>query len=135
MTQKRVLIVDDEETARQIALFDLDKDYDCVTASDAFDAYEKICCAANQNKPFDVIVLDEIMPEMNGSALLKIIRISEKYNPAQVGSRTKFAIVSGVESKKLLQNLYKTVIRDRCVYLKKPFERKELKEMVKKQVS
>jgi len=135
MEKQRVLIVDDEQSSREIALFDLRNDYDCDTASDAFDAYEKICRALNQDKPFDVIVLDEMMPDMKGTALLKIIRISEKYIPSHIGNRAKFVIVSSVESQKDLKNLYKKVMDDRCIYIKKPLEPSKLLETVKKQLA
>lgn len=131
MEKKRVLIVDDEKSSREMALFDLRNEYDCDTAFDAFDAYEKICRAVNQKKPFDVVVLDEIMPDMNGTALLKIIRISEKYIPSHIGNRTKFVVVSSVESQRLLKNIYQKVMDDRCIYIKKPFDQKKLLETVK----
>ena len=131
MAKKRVLIVDDEKSSREMALFDLRNDYDCEMAVDAFDAYEKVCSAIIQKKPFDVVVLDEVMPDIYGTALLKIIRISEKYIPSHIGNRVKFVIVSSVESQDHLKNLYKKVMDDQCVYIKKPFDQSKLLETVK----
>ncbi len=130
MKKKRVLIVDDEETSREIALFDIQDTYDCDSAVDAFDAYEKISHAFDAKKPFHAMVLDEIMPGMDGIALLKIIRINEKYIPAVKDRPMKFVLISDVESKKYMQKIYKTVLDDRCVFIKKPLEKGALLKII-----
>jgi len=130
MQQKRVLIVDDEETSRELAIFDIDEFYECDTASDAFDAYDKIWQAIEDGNPYDAITLDELMPGMDGIALLKIIRVTEKYINFWGQKPAKFIIISGIESKKYLEKMYKTVMEDRCRYIKKPFNKGDLLETI-----
>jgi len=130
MEKKRVLIVDDEEIFREIILFALSDEYNCTTANDSFDAYDKIWKAINEGKPYDVITLDEVMPGMDGIALLKILRINEKYLAALKNQPLRFVIISGVESKKYLEKMYKTVMEDRCAYIKKPFDQKDVLEVI-----
>jgi len=130
MKKKRVLIVDDEETSREIALFDLQETFDCVTAVDAFDAYEKLSHAFETEEPFHIMILDEIMPGMDGLALLKIIRINEKYIKAVKDKPMKFAIMSSVESEKYLQKIYKAFWNDRFTFIKKPFDKDQLLQIV-----
>jgi len=130
MGKERILIVDDEETSREIALFDIGDTYDCDTAGSAFEAYEKIWDATSLNQAFDVIILDELMPDMDGIALLKIIRLNETYLDSMRNNPLKIIITSGIESKKYLEEMYKTVLDDGCVYLKKPFDKGQLQETV-----
>jgi len=130
MKKKKVLIVDDEETSREIALFDLQDAFDCVTAVDAFDAYEKLSQAFKLKEPFNITVLDEIMPGMDGVALLKIIRINEKYMQAVKDSPMKFVIMSSVESEKYLQKIYSALWDDRFSFVKKPFDKGQLLQII-----
>ena len=130
MEKKRVLIVDDEETSRQMALFDLSNTFDCDTAVDALDAYSKIWKAIDKGNPYDVITLDEIMPSMDGMALLKILRTNEKHFQFSIDRPLRYVIVSGLESKQHLQKMYKSVMEDRCAYIKKPFDKGVLLETI-----
>lgn len=129
MKKKKVLIVDDESSSREIALFDLKDIYDCDTAIDSFDAYEKICMAIIGDAPYDVIAIDELMPGMDGTALLRILSITEKFLTPQRGNKTKFIIISGVESDEHLVKMYK-MLSKRCAFVKKSFEHGVLLDVV-----
>lgn len=131
MEKKKVLIVDDEDTSREIALFDIRNIYNCDTAIDAFDAYEKIMKAIAEGTPYDVMVLDEIMPGMDGIALLKIMKINEKYAESIKDKPIKFIIMSDVTSEKYIKKIYMTVLEERCVFIKKPIEKGQLDEIIK----
>jgi two-component system, OmpR family, alkaline phosphatase synthesis response regulator PhoP len=72
---KRILVVDDDEMVR-IALNELLKsegyEIQCVgSASEALKKIDEDC--------YDLLILDIIMPEMNGLNLCKIIRTRDKY--------------------------------------------------------
>ncbi|NOY69221.1 MAG: response regulator [Deltaproteobacteria bacterium] len=121
MKKKRVLIVDDESSSREIAVFDLKNIYDCDTAVDSFDAFEKICAAISDEAPYDVIAVDELMPGMDGTALLRILSITEKYFIPQKVKQAKFVIISGVESDEHLVKMYK-MLSNRCAFVKKSFD-------------
>ncbi len=73
-TPIRVLIVDDEEPMRLFALRVLrDAGYETALAADGDDA---IALAAGE-KPFDVLITDEMMPRMAGHQLARYMR--ERY--------------------------------------------------------
>lgn len=131
MEKKKVLIVDDEETSREIALFDIRDIHDCDTAIDAFDAYNKLWNAIAEGTPYDVMVLDEIMPGMDGIALLKIMKTNEKYVDALKDKPMKFIIMSDVESEKDIQKIYRTVLDEKCVFIKKPLNKEQLSDIIK----
>ena len=68
---KKVLVVDDSRTALMMEREILEKatPYHCVTASNGREAVEK----AKQERP-DLILMDVVMPRMNGFEACKLIR-------------------------------------------------------------
>ncbi len=77
---KKILIVDDDEMVR-IALSELLKPegYDVETANNAIEALNKIEAAH-----YDLLLLDIIMPEMDGLTLCKKIREKPAYKETPV---------------------------------------------------
>ena len=69
MSDKKVLIVDDEKDIRNIIRYNLEKQgFKCLSATDGDGALEKL------NKNPDLIILDIMMPEKDGYEVCKIIR-------------------------------------------------------------
>ncbi len=75
MKSKRILIVDDEKDIQEIISYNLTKEgYEVETASSGTDALNYL------NKKFDLIILDIMMPNMNGLTLCKQIQKSNDIN-------------------------------------------------------
>jgi CheY-like chemotaxis protein/predicted regulator of Ras-like GTPase activity (Roadblock/LC7/MglB family) len=75
MSQKRILIVDDEESILAVlknSLKKLGPDYQVVTVTDGFAALDKLL-----EKPFDVVVTDFNMAQMDGLELMEAIRFAQ----------------------------------------------------------
>lgn len=70
----RVMIVDNEEDSRQLMQLALREEYEITTAYDGVDAIEKIV----KYQP-DLVLLDVMMPKMNGYQLLQTIRRNRVY--------------------------------------------------------
>ena len=69
MSDKKVLIVDDEKDIRNIIRYNLEKQgFKCISATDGDGALEKL------KKNPDLIILDIMMPEKDGYEVCKIIR-------------------------------------------------------------
>jgi CheY-like chemotaxis protein len=106
----RLLIVDDDDTLREL-LYDLfSEKYSCAAVGTAEEALTRI-----GSQPFDVIITDIMMPGMSGTDLLGFIR---KYQP-----QAAVIVISGgdeqVDEEKLrLRGVFK--------YLRKPFSRQEI---------
>jgi CheY-like chemotaxis protein len=68
----RVLVVDDEESVRNFAERALaDAGYEVVIASDGPEALRLV---EAQRRPFDLFVIDILMPEMRGDELARLLR-------------------------------------------------------------
>ena len=73
---KKVLIVDDEPDILEIISYNLAKEgYEIVTAKNGIEALEKVTFF----KP-DLVILDIMMPKMNGVEVCKILRSKPEYN-------------------------------------------------------
>src|SRR5712691_8868946 len=66
---RRILIVDDEESVRNLFADYLDESYSCVTAADAYEALERL-----SHEPFALVLSDMQMPGLGGIALLRNAR-------------------------------------------------------------
>src|SRR5439155_21264257 len=72
VARSRVLVVEDEEAIRDLVCFHLDlAGYECTTTADGKAALE---IATEQ--PFDVMVLDVVLPSLDGVTLCQAIRRS-----------------------------------------------------------
>ncbi len=97
MAEKRkILVVDDEDALRTVLSAELNSEgYDVGTAADGMEALTEL-----QKSPYDLVLLDIKMPNMNGFEVLKVIK--EKYSGTKVIMLTGFAdLKNAIESKKL----------------------------------
>lgn len=72
------LIVEDDFTARKLMQVYLEELGSCYIAVNGKEAVEAVTEAMDEGKPYDLICLDIMMPEMDGMEALKHIRKIEK---------------------------------------------------------
>ncbi len=72
-TKKRLLIVEDDDSLRQVYEILFSKTYEVVTANDGIEGLLKFT-----SQPFDIIISDIVMPKLNGVEMAKIIRSSSQ---------------------------------------------------------
>jgi CheY-like chemotaxis protein len=86
----RVLVVDDDEAVREVlvqALEDADFEADAVESGRA--ALKTLCAASAEDRPYDAMVLDIIMPDLDGWDVLEAV----KHNP--LWSEMPVVVISG----------------------------------------
>ncbi len=85
LTNLRTLIVDDNETNRKILVHQIESwGITVEVAGDGNSALEKLQTAAENKNPFDLVILDLLMPEMDGFKLAREIREDSRFNDVRL---------------------------------------------------
>ncbi len=126
----KILIVDDDET-NQILLTGILRKYgECICEDDGKKALGTFVEALYDRAPFDLILLDIMMPNIDGQKTLKVIREIEKKWQVKPGDETKVIMVTALDSPKEVAKAY--FHGDAIGYIVKPVEFKGLKIVIEK---
>jgi DNA-binding response OmpR family regulator len=118
----RVLLVEDEEDAREILSFYLDTIFDEVEiASNGEEGVQKYIELYEKNKTFDLVLTDIRMPKKDGLEMIEDI--------ASINENQKFIIVSAYKDE---EYLFKSIGLNVISYFVKPLEVKNIMEILKK---
>lgn len=127
LTQLRVLIVDDNPLMKDVLGIGMqDAGCEVVTASSGTEALEKVAQADAEGRPYDVILMDWNMPEMNGLEASKLIRASENHE-----AKPLIIMVTAFERELLMQTA-KLERRPFNELLVKPVTTKQVSEVIAK---
>lgn len=120
---KSALVVDDSDTMRSLikSLIEEVGDIDVLEAPTGFEALKIL-----PHEPFDIIILDINMPDINGLELMNFIKTNEQYRDIPV------IFVSTQRSE---EDRKKGMSLGAFAYLTKPFKAEELQVAVKKALS
>ena len=115
----KVLVIDDDKPTRQLLKAMVSKIGECETADSGKKAIAAFVEAWQDWRPFDLILLDILMPEMNGSQVLSKIRGLEKEKHIPEKLKVKIVMISGVSEKETVM----ACLRNGCDdFLVKPLE-------------
>jgi twitching motility two-component system response regulator PilG len=117
--RKKILVVEDSSTTRKIIVVTLSQnDYHVIEACDGIEALSRL----NEHKP-DLIILDIILPKMDGFKILSIIKSNSDFKETPVIMLT---------SKDSFFSKVKGRMAGSTAYLTKPFDPQKLIETIKK---
>ncbi len=121
-----ILIVDDSRSARTHISNVLVRYGNCDFAVNGAEAVERFSAALESGTPYDLIIMDIVMPEMDGfAAAEKINRIQEEKN-IDAAQLSKMIMLSGQDDPEhMLKAHFETGVEH---YITKPFEEKTLVE-------
>ncbi|MBN1817330.1 MAG: response regulator [Sedimentisphaerales bacterium] len=116
--KKKILIVDDDEEIIELMVDVLSRDgrFEIKTASSGYDAG----LITQQFHP-DLIILDYMLPDVNGNIVCQTIRRNEEFE------ETRIIIVSGVVNQEEIQGLLDAGAED---FIKKPFNISQLVDKI-----
>lgn len=118
----RVLLVEDEEDAREILSFYLDTIFDEVeVAKDGQEGFDKYKKSYEENKTFDLVLTDIKMPNKDGLSMIEDITV--------LNDNQKFIIVSAHKDE---EYLFRSIGLNVISYFVKPLEVKNIMEILKK---
>ena len=123
MRKKKILVIDDDEMNLQIAKMILEKKLSCevICASSGVDGLEIL-----RNERVNLVLLDILMPEMDGMETLLKIRADERIKKVSV------MMLTATVEKDLIQRAMALDVTD---YIKKPFLPADLIKRVEKKLS
>jgi len=123
----KTLLVEDDFVSRKIMLTYLSRQVECEcdVACNGSEALEAFMLAIEAGKPYDLIMLDIMMPEMNGQEVLKRIRIIEE---AHGLATTKIVMTTALKDSGNIM----TAFKNQCEgYLVKPIKFNKVQELLR----
>lgn len=125
----RILIVEDEPLSAKL-IESIVKPYgDCHRVDNGDKAFDAFCDAYEGHEPFDLILLDIMMPEVSGQEALAAIRDYEKNNGIPLSEGVKVIMTTALDDP---GNLYQAHREGCCEYLTKPIDKDKLIRTMKR---
>ena len=119
----RALIAEDDYTSRILIQRLLAPHAECTVVVNGEKALEAFCTALYKGRPYDLICLDLMMPEMDGHTALTRIREIEKEHGIEEAACVKVIMTTALAD---IENVRKA-IREKCQgYLIKPYDKQKL---------
>ena len=125
----RILIVDDDFVSRRILQKHLADFGTCEIAVNGREALEAFSLAWEEGKPYQLIFLDIMMPEMDGKEALKKIRSMETEKGVREQDRAKILMTTAVNDPASVREVIQFQCND---YLVKPIEKNKLLAKLRK---
>lgn len=125
----RTLIVEDDFIARRLIKEILSSLGECDIAIDGEEAVQAFRLALDDKKPYDLITMDIMMPNMDGQMALKKIREIEKERGVQGPGEVKVIMTTALDDPKTVVEAYYR--GGATSYLVKPVTRKKLMDEIR----
>jgi len=120
----KCLIVDDDELGRELIAEYLRGQASLDMAVNGREAVDKYVAARDSGTPYDLIILDIVMPEMNGHEAAKTIRLIEQEKDTKTEQRVNIIVLSSLNTPKDIIETY--VSAQSSAHLIKPVTREKL---------
>ena len=103
-----ILIVDDDLLCQKLLCSILSPYGECLIATDGRDAVSAFEDSLDDDKPYDLICLDIMMPNLDGQRALQRIRNIEKKRGIEESNRVKMIMVTVLKDKKDMEQAYQS---------------------------
>jgi two-component system chemotaxis response regulator CheY len=130
MENLKCLIVDDDELGRGLIAQCLEGTAACTMAADGNEAVAQFKAAHEEGIPFDLIILDIVMPNMDGHAAGKEIRRIEKERGIPLARQVKIVVLTALNTPQDVMNSFMS--SQPAAHLVKPVEPAKLRETLGK---
>ncbi|HHW23774.1 MAG TPA: response regulator [Clostridiaceae bacterium] len=125
----RILIAEDDLASRKVISKFLSNYGECDITIDGIEALEAFMMAWDEGRPYDLICLDIMMPELDGIKTLKAIRDIETQKGLKEDKRAKIIMTTALNDKDSVMNAFETGCE---AYAAKPLNMDKLAEVMKK---
>lgn len=122
----KILLVDDSKSAQLKILSILSKYGACDQAYNGVEALDKFKRSLQANSPYDLIIMDVVMPKMDGfEAVKKIMMLQDALNVHEKNKAKIIMLTSKADPANMMKAHFEIGVK---TYLTKPFEEKTLLE-------
>jgi two-component system chemotaxis response regulator CheY len=125
----RILIAEDDSTSIKFMYKFLSKYGQCDIAVDGMETVDTFITALREEKPYDLICLDIMMPHLDGIKVLKAIRDLEEQNGVFPENRVRVIMTSALNDRQTVTNAYHAGCE---AYVWKPVDIDKFTEEMKK---
>lgn len=125
----RILIAEDDLASRKFMYKFLSQYGDCDITVDGIETIDAFLMAWDEEKPYDLICLDIMMPKLDGLKALKIIRDMELQRRIEVSNRVKVIMTTALNEKNMVLNSFETGCE---AYASKPIDTVKFVEVMKR---
>jgi two-component system chemotaxis response regulator CheY len=113
----KILIAEDDYASRKFMYSFLSKYGECDLAVDGMEAVESFIIAIKEQRPYDLVCLDIMMPRLNGIKTLKAMRDIENKEGVLESNRSKIIMTTALDDAETVLESYK---KDCEAYAVKP---------------
>lgn len=125
----RILIVEDDLTSRKIMLKILSAYGECDVTVDGLEAVDAFMLAQKENKPYDLVCLDIMMPKLDGVKVLKVIRSLEEQKNVLDDNQAKVIMTTALSEKQYVDKAFELGCQ---AYANKPIDAAKFKNVLEK---
>ena len=125
----RILLVDDNIINQKLLSILLEEFGTCDIAQNGQEAIDMFTKSLEENRPYDVVFMDIMMPVMDGQTAIKEIRILEKQYNVPIGEETRAIMTTALsDTKNVTTAFFKGGVD---AYLTKPLSREKIVQALK----
>lgn len=124
----RILIAEDDPASARYMQGLLSKIGECTVTSDGKQALEAFSAAYDENKPYDLVCLDIMMPRMDGQEALERLRALENERGIKPSLEVKVIMTTALGDVRSVMGAYKT---GATAYVTKPIDPQKLLETIR----
>lgn len=125
----RILIVEDDMVSRKFLSKYLKPYGECDMVVDGLEAIDAYLISLKEERPYDLICLDIMMPKVDGVKVLKAIRELENQNKIEPEKRAKIIMTTALGE----TNIVKSAFEIGCdAYASKPIDTVKFSEVLRK---
>ncbi len=123
----KILIVDDNPTNAVLMRSILRKRGECVLSNSGEEALEAVKHGIETGEPYNIILLDIVMPDLDGHETLRAIRELEKSAFSVSQSRAKIIMTSALDD---IENIVQSFEELSDAYFVKPIPKRDLLDKI-----
>jgi two-component system chemotaxis response regulator CheY len=126
----RCLIVEDDELSRELLALQMEPYAQCDLASNGLEGVDKFSVALESAEPYQLILLDIVMPEMDGLEAAKVIRKLEDRQGITADRGVQIVVLSSLSTPQDVIQAY--VAAQSSAHLVKPVQPEKLVKTLRK---